>query len=241
MSDTHTFLAFLQQCGNYLLELNYVTAVIRLVLAACCGALMGLNREKKQQAAGLRTHTLVCTASCLAMMTGLYVAVNYDGDPGRLAAQVISGVGFLGAGTIMVGSHQSGIRGLTTAANLWAAAGVGLALGCGFYIPGLVACAVMLFILSRLERVDNRINPKLQHMELYVEIEDISVMRQLILVCKSRGYRIISLETNRGKQGKNKTSAVLLDVQEEKAELHQTLLESLEKIPGVIFVTDLSA
>ena len=107
--------------------------VIRILAAIFIGGLIGLERGMKNRPAGLRTYMLVCVGSCLVMMTNQYVFQSSgSGDPMRLGAQVISGIGFLGAGTIVVTRHNQ-IKGLTTAAGLWVSAGLGLALGIGFY------------------------------------------------------------------------------------------------------------
>lgn len=126
--------------------------VIRLCLAAFLGGAIGYERERHGRAAGLRTHILVCVGSALIMLTAEHLVTVYQGrvsiDPGRFAAQVVSGIGFLGAGTIL--QFRASVRGLTTAAGLWAAAGIGLAAGSGFYLGGLVATALVLGTLALL-------------------------------------------------------------------------------------------
>ena len=123
--------------GYDLIALNEVTMLLRLVLATVCGGLLGFERTKKRRAAGIRTYILVCQGACAAMMTGQFVYLYVGStDVSRIGAQVVSGIGFLGAGTIlMTGYHK--IRGLTTAAGLWATACMGLALGAGFYLGAL--------------------------------------------------------------------------------------------------------
>ncbi len=136
-------------------------AVLRLVLALLLGGLVGLEREAKGHAAGLRTHILVCLGSTLIMLTGLHLAAHYQGgelDPTRLAAQVISGIGFLGAGTII--QLRDSVRGLTTAAGLWAAAGIGLAVGSGFYLGAVATTVIVLLVLFALSNVEQRVGPK---------------------------------------------------------------------------------
>ena len=129
----------------------------RLLLAALLSGFVGLEREASGRAAGFRTHILVCVGSTLIMLTALHLLDQFRGvapiDPGRVAAQVVSGIGFLGAGTII--QTRDSIRGLTTAASLWTVAGIGLAVGSGFYSGALATTAIVLsvlFILSRVER-----------------------------------------------------------------------------------------
>ena len=123
--------------------------IIKLALAAVLGGLIGLERESLSRPAGLRTYTLVCVGSALAMVVSLDMYYQYyqtvNADPGRIAAQVVSGIGFLGAGTIM--REGATVRGLTTAAGLWVVACIGLAVGVGLYIPAIVSTAIILFVL----------------------------------------------------------------------------------------------
>lgn len=129
---------------------------VRLLLATLLSGLIGFERESRGRAAGLRTHILVCIGSALAMLTSIYMFDIYRGvatvDPTRIAAQVITGVGFLGAGTIL----RSGatVKGLTTAASLWAVAGIGLAVGCGFYFAALVGTTLVFITLVLFSKIE---------------------------------------------------------------------------------------
>ena len=133
-----------------------VTVVVRLFLAALMGGLVGLERESVNRPAGFRTHVLVCVGSALIMMVSMDMYAMYrgmtDADPTRIAAQVVSGIGFLGAGTIM--REGVNVRGLTTAASLWVVAGVGLAVGAGPYIPAVTTVFIVLFTLVLLSRFE---------------------------------------------------------------------------------------
>lgn len=136
--------------------ITVLSTFTRLGLALILGSLIGLEREKKGRSAGLRTHILVCVGSALIMLISIYIHDTYGGgmgDPGRIAAGVITGIGFLGAGTII--RSQEGIRGLTTAASVWISAGIGLAVGCGFFSAALGGTAVALLTLYVLKRFEN--------------------------------------------------------------------------------------
>jgi len=132
-----------------------IEIIIRIVLALFIGAIIGFERERHGRAAGLRTHMLVCTGSALIAMTSIYLAENYGSisqncDPARVAAGIITGIGFLGAGTII--RSKTSVLGLTTAASLWAVSGLGLAVGIGFYkaaIVGAIAIFLTLFVIGR--------------------------------------------------------------------------------------------
>lgn len=135
--------------------------VIRLLVAALLGGLIGLEREAAKRAAGLRTHTLVSIGSALIMMTSIHLFEVYSGrvnmDPARLGAQVVSGIGFLGAGTII--RSGSNVVGLTTAASLWVVAAVGLAVGCGFWKAALFTTICVLLGLIIFGKIVHRFFP----------------------------------------------------------------------------------
>lgn len=130
---------------------------IRLLIAFILGGAVGLEREGVNRPAGFRTHILVCVGSTLIMLTGIYISDIYLGlttlDPARLGAQVISGIGFLGAGTII--KEGVTVRGLTTAASLWAVAGIGLACGVGFYFGAAISTAIILISLILFFKFEN--------------------------------------------------------------------------------------
>ena len=135
--------------------LDTLTVAIRLVLAVICGACLGLERERKRRPAGFRTHILICLGAAMTTLTSQYLALNLGlfTDMARLGAQVIAGIGFIGAGTIIITTRRQ-VKGLTTAAGLWADAVVGLALGAGFFEAGIVATIIILLaeiVFSRLE------------------------------------------------------------------------------------------
>lgn len=126
-----------------------IEALIKLSLAAFYGALIGLEREVQGKEAGFRTHALVTMGSCLIMLVSMQLFRMYQGiadvDPSRIAAQVVSGIGFLGAGTII--RSRTSVRGLTTAASVWTASGIGLAVGAGMYVAALIATGIVVSLL----------------------------------------------------------------------------------------------
>ncbi len=136
--------------------MNILNTAFRLVLAFILGSIIGYEREKKRRKAGLRTHVLVCLGSALIMLVSLYIYELYGKaaavDPSRIAAGVVTGIGFLGAGTIIRSSE--GVKGLTTAASIWLAAAIGLAIGCGFISAALIATFLVYLILSFLKRLE---------------------------------------------------------------------------------------
>lgn len=140
--------------------LGIFSMVIRLILAFVFGSVLGYEREKRKGSAGLRTHILVCMGSALIMLTSLHVYDMYQGkapvDPGRIAAGVVTGIGFLGAGTII--RSKEGVKGLTTAASIWISAAIGLAVGCGYISAALVTTVIAYLSLSYLKKVEREIH-----------------------------------------------------------------------------------
>ena len=142
-------------------SLSAVTVLIRILMGFVVGGLIGLEREHHKQPAGLRTHILISTGATLLMVLSLYVPRTFlsagQGDPGRIASQVVSGIGFLGAGTILrLGVN---VKGLTTAASIWTTAGIGLAIGAGLYFGALVATICVLLALTVLNLLERRFFP----------------------------------------------------------------------------------
>jgi len=137
--------------------LSDLQIIIRLVLSVILSGLIGLERQMHRHTAGLRTHILVSLGSCLIMLTSLYIFDIYKDkvplDPARIAAGVVTGIGFLGAGAII--REREGIKGLTTAASLWVVAGIGLAVGCGFYIAAIFAGILALGVLLLLRKLED--------------------------------------------------------------------------------------
>lgn len=141
-------------------EVNTISSVYKLLLSMALGAVVGYERRRKGQTAGVRTFSLIAMGATLAMLLSIYVPQEYmglkNGDPGRIAAQVISGIGFLGAGAII--QMKGSVRGLTTAAGIWMIAIIGMAVGVGMYWLSVIACALILFILVQLERIEKRVS-----------------------------------------------------------------------------------
>ena len=138
---------------------NY-SIIIRLALAVILGGVIGFEREVRGHSAGLRTNILVCLGSCLIMLTSQYIFDIYKNsatvDPGRIAAGIVTGIGFLGAGAIIRSGEA--VRGLTTAAGIWLVAGIGMAIGAGFYLAGLITAVLTIIVLYGLRRLEDIIN-----------------------------------------------------------------------------------
>lgn len=167
---------------DFLTEFNAVTVVIRVVLAALAGALVGLEREFHGRAAGMRTHMMVALGAALAAMIGLFTVkeLGFSSDPLRVGAQVISGVGFLGAGTILLRGGGSRITGLTTAAGLWTAASIGLAVGIGFYVGAFMTVFAAMLTFTLITSLEHFLNRKRQRMAIYLELDNVDAVAPML-------------------------------------------------------------
>ncbi|MCD8065950.1 MAG: MgtC/SapB family protein [Oscillospiraceae bacterium] len=185
----------LEAAISYLRELNFVSMCLRLLLAMFGGALIGATRGKRQHAAGMRTHILVCIGAACAVMVGQFSAnvLKLEGDPMRIAAQVVSGIGFLGAGSIIV-SHHKQVTGLTTAAGLWASACMGLAAGVGFYECAIAMCVLIFVSLVVLNRIDKVFIKSTTIMSVYVEFDSHLRMSRLLSGLGKLGMEVVSIE-----------------------------------------------
>lgn len=183
---------------SYLRELNFVTMIIRIVLAFLCGGLIGMQRERHGRSAGFRTHIIVCIGSALTAMTGIFMSdiLGFDTDPMRLSAQVLSGIGFLGVGTILVTSHTH-VKGLTTAAGLWTIAAVGLAIGAGFYEAAIICVIVLAIVMAYLGNFGSR---RIK-MDVYLEITGSRNINTVIKDIEKAGYTIDNVEVQSAKSG----------------------------------------
>ncbi len=169
---------------------------LRLFIALILGGLIGFEREGIRRPAGLRTHILVCVSSALIMLSGIYLSDIYINratiDPSRLGAQVVSGIGFLGAGTILKGS--SGVKGLTTAASLWSVAGIGIACGIGFYWGALICTVLILIALMVFGKIERFI--KIRDYSLSILCDDESGnLENIVNKLKDKNILIKNLET----------------------------------------------
>lgn len=217
--------------------------LVRLILAALCGGLIGIERGRRNRPAGLRTHMLVCIGSALVMLTNQQISANGGGDPTRLAAQVISGVGFLGAGTILIGA-QNKVRGLTTAAGLWVCACIGIAVGAGYYFGALIACGLILLTFVKLAQVEARFKHRSSMMEIFSEFEDAAALNAFLAEITARQYQVLSFETadpgERGtKGGEREGVAANVTMRVPGHRDHEDILQELEHCPGLRMIEEL--
>ena len=230
---------------GYLRELNLVSILFRIFLSVMIGGFLGMERGKKNRPAGLRTYILVCLGSALVMMTNQYVYVTYQtGDPMRLGAQVISGVGFLGAGTIIL-TGRNKIMGITTAAGLWTAACGGLAIGVGFYEGAVLGGIVIAFTVSGLLRFDIWLRKKSKYLELYVEYNaEKGAFSGFLQYAREHQFEVKNIQISKGymwqsSEGRQRTLSYIVTVSSQVHRTHSEMIEVLAHEKGVQFIEEL--
>lgn len=220
-------------------EVTYLSVVLRVTMALMLGGMIGLERGLKNRPAGLRTYMLVCIGACLIMLTNQYIyQVFGTGDPVRMGAQVVSGIGFLGAGTIIV-TRRSQIKGLTTAAGLWAAAAVGLAIGIGFYEAAVFGGIVIFVVLTILHRFDRIMHRNAKYIEMYVELSASLSLGEFMCQVRALHVDFDSIQMDFDNSLENGTRSYIASVKSNKRFDHALLLDSIRKLPGVVHLETL--
>ncbi len=220
-------------------EITYLAVILRIVLSVLIGGLIGLERELKNRPAGLRTYMVVCLGACLVMLTNQYVCQVFStGDPVRMGAQVVSGIGFLGAGTILV-TKRNQIKGLTTAAGLWTAAGVGLAIGVGFYEAAIVSGLAVYVIMTLMQIIDNNVQRKSKSLEIYAELSKECSLGDFLREIRNREIDIQDIQHENNDASENGTRAYIFYLKQKKRQGYLELLEELRSIAGVSYLEKL--
>ena len=214
--------------------------IIRMFWAMLVGTLIGIDREMKNRSAGIKTHVLVCIGAALVMMTSQYIQVAFPevkADLNRIGAQVISGVGFLGVGTIIVtGKNQ--VRGLTTAAGLWACACCGLAVGIGFIEGTVIALIFIMFTLKVLNLLDVRIHKNAKILDIYLEFENNKAVRQFTEDMHGLEVKISGFELAKSQiKGEGPSAIISLTVDDRK--LRPVMLDTLRAMEYIRYVEEL--
>ena len=217
---------------SYLRELNIVTMMLRILLAVLCGGLIGLERERKNRPAGFRTYMLTALGATLAESIGA------TQDVSRFGAEAAKGIGFLGAGTIIITARQQ-VKGLTTAAGLWASACLGLAIGAGFYSCAFISMLFMIVCMYALPPLERRMTRRAHHMNISLEIESMEKLGSVVGHLHAQGARIFDFEVNRSGSAALPNflcqfSAVLPDRRD-----HPELLAELSALDGVILIEEI--
>lgn len=198
----------------YSMEVTPLSASIKLFISFFLGSIIGIERQTRRQTAGLRTFALICIASTAAMLLSIWIPQSYphflNGDPGRIAAQILTGIGFLGAGAII--QSRGSVYGLTTAASIWVVAIIGMCVGAGLYFPAVILTLLSLFVLIVLERLDKRraTSGEIKLLTIHFEITNPNIESVKKILHQTSIYLFnISIK----KDFKKETSSIILKVQ----------------------------
>lgn len=224
---------YLQDINGYLHEMNLVTIIFRITCAVIAGTFIGIDRSEKRRVAGYKTHAIVCLGAALVMLTGEYIYERFGGigDVARLGAQVISGVGFLGVGTIIVtGNNQ--VKGLTTAASLWTCSCIGLALGIGFY-SGAVAAVIAIVLIFRYFKIINYyVNKHLRAIEVYIELESPQYIAGFLEILREENFKVSSFEIGQTRI-RDEGVSILATIETGNLKTSAEVIDLIHGIPGV--------
>ena len=216
------------------------SVALRMTLAVVCGGIIGIEREYKRRPAGFRTHILICLGAAMTTLTSqyLYLVLGQYTDMARLGAQVVAGIGFIGAGTIIVTRRQR-VKGLTTAAGLWAAAIIGLALGGGFYEGGLFATFLILIAELFFSRVEYRMLQNAPEVNLYVEYGDNKTMDVLLQEFRDHGLKILNMGIIHSKSNEEHNACAIFTLRLHKGLDVGHLQQEILATAGVVSVREL--
>lgn len=225
----------------YLEDLNFISIFLRVLMAVIFGGIIGYGREREKRPAGLRTHILVSVGATLAMITNIYLHKIYNGetDLSRLGAQVISGIGFLGAGTIIV-TGKNKVRGLTTAAGLWACSCMGLAIGAGFYSGAIIGCLVIAAVTVALANLDRKINRKSRNITLYILVNSTKAVSNLLKEIQSKNIKIRDIEISNNNVTSNEIIGILIGLKISRDVCPRNFIESISNKDEVIFFQEIN-
>jgi putative Mg2+ transporter-C (MgtC) family protein len=226
---------------DFLYDINIYSIIVRMTLALLFGGIIGIERGLRHRPAGFITYVLVCCTSSLIMITNIYLQKLFPTiDPTRLAAQIVSGIGFLGAGTIII-TRQNEIRGLTTAAGLWSAAGIGIALGSGFYTGATIGMIYIMLALTVLKRIDTYVKQHARSMELYLEYDEQFSLNDLFELTEENQFTMCDIEMGRKKTLNSEFGTISFTLGFKRQRNHLKVMEQIKGIEGIINVREISA
>ena len=236
---------------DYLRELNLASVFLRLTLAMFFGGMIGIEREKKRRPAGFRTYMLVCLG---ATLTGIISQYNYvmintvfadiaseigcNTDVTRIGAKVIGGVGFLGAGTIIVTDREE-VKGLTTAAGLWASACMGLAIGAGFYECVILAFLLMFLCIRLLPYLENYMVERARNMNLYIEYTSFDNIGLIIGKIKAQGAQIYEINIDRSSERKGQYPSAVFTIRLAPNTHHAQVIAAISELDDVMTIDEI--
>lgn len=221
---------------DVLRDVTTVSVLFRLFIAVMCGGVIGIEREHKRRPAGFRTHILICLGASMTTLTSqfLFYDMNLYTDIGRLGAQVVAGIGFIGAGAIIVTKRRQ-VKGLTTAAGLWTCAIIGLAIGAGYYEAAIIATFIIVVAEIFFVKFEYWVLVNSRNLNIYVEYEDNEHLDNIIRLIK--GYRIVIIDLEITKSGNN--ACAIFQLQLPKKISHDKIMTAISTAEGIVSVEEL--
>ena len=221
-------------------DVTIASVTVRMVLAVVCGGIIGIEREYKRRPAGFRTHILICLGAAMTTLTSqfLYLNMHYYTDMARLGAQVVAGMGFIGAGTIIVTRRQR-VKGLTTAAGLWTAAIVGLALGGGFYEGGIAATGLILLAELLFSKLEYRMLDNAPEVNLFMEYSGKPCLEKVLKLDREQELKVINMEITRSTESETHNACAIFTLRLNRRCGVERLLKEMNAVPGVVSVEEL--
>ena len=232
-------------------QISTASVLLRMVLAMLCGGLIGLERGRRHRAAGFRTYMLVCLGSALTMVLGQYLYymathdwaaqaadIGFRTDITRIGSHVVNGIGFLGAGIIIVTGHQE-VKGLTTAAGLWASACMGLAIGAGFYECVAIEFVFIFLCISILPRIEAAIVERARNLNLYVEFRALDDVGDIIACIKDQGVHIYEVDIDRGRADKSRAPNAVFSVRLHHGQRHTEVMTAISALENVTVIVEI--
>ena len=225
---------------NHLRTFSVLSVAVRMLLAVLCGGVIGIEREYKRRPAGFRTHILVCLGAAMTTLINqyLYLELHYYTDMARLGAQVIAGIGFIGAGTIVVTRRQR-VKGLTTAAGLWTCAIVGLTLGGGFYEAAITATALVLIAELVFSKLEYYILNNAPEISLYMEYHSRQCIDRALELFREKMIKVLNLEIVCSDRSEGHDACVIVSLRLSKKSTSGEIVRDLLSIPGVKSVEEI--
>lgn len=217
-------------------ELTLAAIIARILTAELLGGLIGSERGRMNRPAGMRTYMLVCIGSCVVMIINQYAYQVYQvGDPVRLGAQVVSGIGFLGAGTIIVTTHNQ-IKGLTTAAGLWASACIGLAVGIGLYEAAIVACLAVFSVLTLLHQWDFYMRTRTNFVDLYIELDTAVSFGDFLRNAREQNFELSDIRKEDNAHYDSEVFAFIVTIRSQTDRNQEQILSAVRKMEGIKYL-----
>lgn len=220
-------------------QIDVLTISVRLIVALICGGIIGIERERKRRPAGFRTHILICIGAAMTTLTSQYIIfeLGHFTDAARLGAQVIAGIGFIGAGTIIV-TKRKNVKGLTTAAGLWTSAIVGLCAGAGFIEGALLTMIIVIIAELFLARFEYFMISNSRTVTVFVEYTDTGKLTSIVEIVKENSSYIRDIEITKSNSETNNSCAIF-SLQMPRRKSHDKMINLIANIDGVVSVEEL--